>query len=240
MRNDFGARWQKYIVEASPVFSDKHITKLITDTEVLATQELTGGDRRKAMKLLRVPPTGDQEQPWSLLQSIMCFLGIVLLLVTTIVSCKYQKSKFHHLFLFADNIPYYLLRLALYHDSEDGNLRVAFRVYRSPLLLIQFIMLLGFNAYGWRQMGINYILIFELKNNREFSDRFIMELAGIYAFFWVINLILFIAFDKTQMPFIATPLSLMGFMFIFFINPLHMFRWEARFWFMKKIVSAAA
>lgn len=106
MRNDFGARWQKYIVEASPVFSDKHITKLIMDTEELATQELTGGDRRKAMKLLRVPPTGDQERPWSVLQSIMCFLGIALLLVTTIVSCKYSKSQFQYSLLFADNIPF--------------------------------------------------------------------------------------------------------------------------------------
>lgn len=64
-----------------------------------------------------------------------------------------------------------------------------FRLYRGPLLVIQFIFLLGINVYGWRSSGVNHVLIFEMDPRHHLSEQHIMELAAIFGVVWCISVL---------------------------------------------------
>ena len=64
---------------------------------------------------------------------------------------------------------------------------VAFRLYRGPLLVIQFLFLLGINVYGWRSSGVNHVLIFEMDPRNHLSEQHIMELAAIFGVVWALS-----------------------------------------------------
>lgn len=49
------------------------------------------------------------------------------------------------------------------------------RIYRGGFLLIQFIFLLGINTYGWRQAGVNHVLIFEINPRNNLSHQHLFE-----------------------------------------------------------------
>lgn len=64
-----------------------------------------------------------------------------------------------------------------------------FRLYRGPLLVIQFIFLLGINVYGWRSSGVNHVLIFEMDPRHHLSEQHIMELAAIFGVVWALSVL---------------------------------------------------
>lgn len=49
------------------------------------------------------------------------------------------------------------------------------RIYRGGFLLIQFLFLLGINTYGWRQAGVNHVLIFEINPRNNLSHQHLFE-----------------------------------------------------------------
>lgn len=49
------------------------------------------------------------------------------------------------------------------------------RIYRGGFLLIEFLFLLGINTYGWRQAGVNHVLIFELNPRNNLSHQHLFE-----------------------------------------------------------------
>lgn len=49
------------------------------------------------------------------------------------------------------------------------------RIYRGGFLLIEFLFLLGINTYGWRQAGVNHVLIFELNPRSNLSHQHLFE-----------------------------------------------------------------
>ncbi|VDL92561.1 unnamed protein product [Schistocephalus solidus] len=51
-----GIQWHKEMVEKSPFYVDNTVDDLITAIETIYTEDLEKGDRRKAMRRLRVPP----------------------------------------------------------------------------------------------------------------------------------------------------------------------------------------
>lgn len=51
------------------------------------------------------------------------------------------------------------------------------RIYRGGFLLIQFIFLLGINTYGWRQAGVNHVLIFEINPRNNLSHQHLFEVS---------------------------------------------------------------
>lgn len=218
-------------METSHFFVNRDIDKLISDTETTVTSDLEAGDRQKAMKRLRVPPlgkssclilrilliscfeslfTGEQQSPWTTFKVGLFSGGFIVLLITVILSGIF-------------NVPY------------GENLKVAFRLYRAPLLIIEFLFLIGVNIYGWRSSGVNHVLIFELDPRNHLSEQHLMEMAAIFGVVWTVSLLSFLYSSSLSIPPYVNPLSLTLLMILFLVNPLKVFRYEARFWLLRTI-----
>lgn len=128
---------------------------------------------------------------------------------------------------------------AIFHDDAPDNFKIAFRLYRGPLLIVEFLFLIGINVYGWRSSGVNHVLIFELDPRNHLSEQHLMELAAIFGVVWAISVLSFLYSASLSIPPYINPLSLMGIFIIFLINPVKVFRHDARFWFIRKCVSRA-
>ncbi|XP_038651085.1 xenotropic and polytropic retrovirus receptor 1 homolog [Scyliorhinus canicula] len=202
-----GADWRVAHVEVAPFYTCKKITQLISETEALVTAELEGGDRQKAMKRLRVPPLGAaQPAPaWTIFRVGMYFGIFVVLLAALILAAK----------------------------SKEGNIWPLVRIYRGGFLLIEFLFLLGINTYGWRQAGVNHVLIFELNPRSNLSHQHLFEIAGFLGVLWGLSLFISLYGSYNLIPMQVNPLILYGFMFLFLINPTKTCYYKSRFWLLK-------
>uniref|UniRef100_A0AAY4E5J2 Xenotropic and polytropic retrovirus receptor 1 n=1 Tax=Denticeps clupeoides TaxID=299321 RepID=A0AAY4E5J2_9TELE len=202
-----GADWRVAQVEVAPFYTCKKITQLISETEALVTAELEGGDRQKAMKRLRVPPLGAaQPAPaWTTFR-VGLFCGVFIVLAVAFILSGRLIAK--HIWPLV-------------------------RVYRGGFLLIQFLFLLGINTYGWRQAGVNHVLIFELNPRNNLSHQHLFEIAGFLGVLWCISILSCLYSEYTQLPMQANPLILYGFMVLFLVNPFKTAYYKSRFWLLK-------
>lgn len=116
---------------------------------------------------------------------------------------------------------------------STNNLKIAFRLYRGPLLIIEFIFLIGVNIYGWRSSGVNHVLIFELDPRNHLSEQHLMELASIFGVVWTLSILSFLYSSSLSIPPFINPLALSIIMGIFLFNPLKILRHDARFWLLR-------
>uniref|UniRef100_A0A8C4D8P8 Xenotropic and polytropic retrovirus receptor 1 n=1 Tax=Dicentrarchus labrax TaxID=13489 RepID=A0A8C4D8P8_DICLA len=204
-----GADWRVAHVEVAPFYTCKKITQLISETEALVTTELEGGDRQRAMKRLRVPPLGAaQPAPaWTTFR-VGLYCGVFLVLIVTVV-----------------------ITGAVVIRSTDVWPMV--RIYRGGFLLIEFLFLLGINTYGWRQAGVNHVLIFELNPRNNLSHQHLFEIAGLLGVLWCVSLLSCLFSDSILVPMQANPLALYGLFFLFLINPFKTCYYKSRFWLLK-------
>lgn len=86
LTTDIGAKYRTEQVEMSHFYTNKDITKLITETEATVIQELEGGDRQKAMKRLRVPPLGEKQSPWTTFKVGLFSGSFVVLFIAVVLS----------------------------------------------------------------------------------------------------------------------------------------------------------
>lgn len=122
---------------------------------------------------------------------------------------------------------------AIFNDISSENLKIAFRLYRGPLLIIEFIFLIGVNIYGWRSSGVNHVLIFELDPRNHLSEQHLMELAAIFGVVWTLSILSFLYSASLGLPPYINPLALVIIMAIFLMNPLKIWRHDARFWLLR-------
>ncbi|XP_020513497.1 xenotropic and polytropic retrovirus receptor 1 homolog isoform X1 [Labrus bergylta] len=204
-----GADWRVAHVEVAPFYTCKKITQLISETEALVTTELEGGDRQRAMKRLRVPPLGAaQPAPaWTTFR-VGLYCGVFLVLVVTVVITGAVVIK-------------------------QDNVWPMVRIYRGGFLLIEFLFLLGINTYGWRQAGVNHVLIFELNPRNNLSHQHLFEIAGLLGVLWCVSLLCCLFSHNILVPMQANPLALYGLFFLFFINPFKTCYYKSRFWLLK-------
>lgn len=176
----------------------------------MVTNELEDGDRQKAMKRLRVPPLGAaQPAPaWTTFR-VGLFCGIFIVLNITLV--------------FA----------AVFKLETDRTVWPLIRIYRGGFLLIEFLFLLGINTYGWRQAGVNHVLIFELNPRNNLSHQHLFEIAGFLGILWCLSLLACFFAPISIIPIYVYPLALYGFMVFFLINPTKTFYYKSRFWLLK-------
>jgi xenotropic and polytropic retrovirus receptor 1 len=242
LKVDIGGKWQKEKVEGSYFFVNRDIDKIINETETTVTSDLEAGDRQRAMKRLRVPPLGkrtynchrsrgyyfffsystyegEQQSPWTTFKVGLFSGSFVVLFVAVILSAVFYTESPEH------------------HELRLETLKVAFRLYRAPLLIIMFVFLIGINIYGWRSAGCNHVLIFELDPRNHLSEQHLMELASIFGVVWSISILSFLFSASLSIPPFVNPLVLTIIMILFVCNPFKVFRWEARFWLMRTIVS---
>ncbi|XP_029084152.1 xenotropic and polytropic retrovirus receptor 1 isoform X2 [Monodon monoceros] len=205
-----GADWRVAHVEVAPFYTCKKINQLISETEAVVTNELEDGDRQKAMKRLRVPPLGAaQPAPaWTTFR-VGLFCGIFIVLNITLVLA------------------------AVFKLETDRSIWPLIRIYRGGFLLIEFLFLLGINTYGWRQAGVNHVLIFELNPRSNLSHQHLFEIAGFLGILWCLSLLACFFAPVSVIPTYVYPLVLYGFMFFFLINPTKTFYYKSRFWLLK-------
>nr|XP_023674483.1 xenotropic and polytropic retrovirus receptor 1 homolog [Paramormyrops kingsleyae] len=204
-----GADWRVAHVEVAPFYTCKKITQLISETETLVTTELEGGDRQKAMKRLRVPPLGAaQPAPsWTTFRvGLFCGAFCVLTVAFIIIGTML---------------------------TGKGNVWPLVRIYRGGFLLIQFLFLLGINTYGWRQAGVNHVLIFELNPRNNLSHQHLFEIAGFLGVLWCLSILACLNSKSILIPMQVNPLILYGFMLLFLINPFKTCYYKSRFWLLK-------
>ncbi|XP_055111247.1 solute carrier family 53 member 1 isoform X2 [Symphalangus syndactylus] len=205
-----GADWRVAHVEVAPFYTCKKINQLISETEAVVTNELEDGDRQKAMKRLRVPPLGAaQPAPaWTTFR-VGLFCGIFIVLNITLVLA------------------------AVFKLETDRSIWPLIRIYRGGFLLIEFLFLLGINTYGWRQAGVNHVLIFELNPRSNLSHQHLFEIAGFLGILWCLSLLACFFAPVSVIPTYVYPLALYGFMVFFLINPTKTFYYKSRFWLLK-------
>lgn len=172
--------------------------------------------------------------------------------------------------LFFDFLP------ASYRNIHSGLSGVVFmrfenvwpmvRIYRGGFLLIQFIFLLGINTYGWRQAGVNHVLIFEINPRNNLSHQHLFEvrwrkarhlfqksrvfiscfpatllcflqIAGFLGVLWCLSILCCLYSEYLYVPMQINPLILYGFMMLFLINPFKTCYYKSRFWLLKLLVS---
>uniref|UniRef100_A0A8C7L3U2 Xenotropic and polytropic retrovirus receptor 1 homolog n=1 Tax=Oncorhynchus kisutch TaxID=8019 RepID=A0A8C7L3U2_ONCKI len=204
-----GADWRVAHVEVAPFYTCKKITQLISETEALVTQELEGGDRQRAMKRLRVPPLGAaQPAPaWTTFR-VGLYCGVFLVLMVTVI-------------------------ITAAVVIENANVWPLVRIYRGGFLLIEFLFLLGINTYGWRQAGVNHVLIFELNPRNNLSHQHLFEIAGFLGVLWCVSILSCLFSKSILVPMQANPLVLYGFFLLFLINPFKTLYYKSRFWLLK-------
>ncbi|KAF6294060.1 xenotropic and polytropic retrovirus receptor 1 [Rhinolophus ferrumequinum] len=205
-----GADWRVAHVEVAPFYTCKKINQLISETEAVVTNELEDGDRQKAMKRLRVPPLGAaQPAPaWTTFR-VGLFCGIFIVLNVTLVLA------------------------AVFKLETNRSVWPLIRIYRGGFLLIEFLFLLGINTYGWRQAGVNHVLIFELNPRSNLSHQHLFEIAGFLGILWCLSLLACFFAPISVIPTYVYPLVLYGFMVFFLINPTKTFYYKSRFWLLK-------
>jgi hypothetical protein len=204
LNTDFGAKWRIEHVETAHFYTNKDIDRLIQETENVVTQDIESGDRQKAMKRLRVPPLNEQQSPWTTFKVGLFSGSFIVLSVAVIISALFNKGR--------------------------ESWRPAFRLYRAPFLIIEFLFLWGVNVYGWRSSGVNHVLIFELDPRNHLSEQHIMEMAAIFGVVWCVSVLCFLYSAALSIPAYVSPMALYILMVIFLLNPIKIFRHEARFW----------
>lgn len=203
---DNGALYRMEQVEMAHFYTNKDIDKLIQEVESTVTQELEDGDRQRAMKRLRVPPLGEQQSPWVTFKVGLFSGAFIVLLIGVIISSIVRK---------------------------DYDWTVAVRLYRGPLLIVEFLFFMGVNVYGWRSSGVNHVLIFELDPRNHLSEQHIMEIAAIFGVVWNVSVLAFFYSRELSIPPYVNPLALVILMVLFIFNPTKTFHHEARFWALK-------
>uniref|UniRef100_A0A3Q1D2C0 Xenotropic and polytropic retrovirus receptor 1a n=1 Tax=Amphiprion ocellaris TaxID=80972 RepID=A0A3Q1D2C0_AMPOC len=204
-----GADWRVAHVEVAPFYTCKKITQLITETETLVTTELEGGDRQRAMKRLRVPPLGAAQPAlaWTTFRvGLYCGFFIILAIAFVLTGAVFIRYE---------------------------NMWPLVRIYRGGFLLIQFLFLLGINTYGWRQAGVNHVLIFEINPRNNLSHQHLFEIAGFLGVLWCLSILSCLYSEYTYLPMQINPLILYGFMLLFLINPFKTCYYKSRFWLLK-------
>lgn len=214
LRLSDGAKWHKENVESSHFFTNKDIDRLIAECEATVTEKLEHGDRTRAMKRLRVPPLGEQQSPWTTFKVGLFSGSFIVLFIAVVLS-------------------------AIFSETTSENLKVAFTLYRGPLLLIEFLFLMGVNVYGWRSSGVNHVLIFELDPRNHLSEQHLMELASIFGVVWTLSILGFLYSASLSLPPFINPLALTIIMIVFVCNPFKVLRHEARFWLLRTVVSTS-
>lgn len=121
-------------------------------------------------------------------------------------------------------------------DLDATNLEACIRLFRAPYSIAIYLALISINIYGWRKVGVNHVLIFELDPRQYLTAAHIMEMAVALAVIITIAMIAFIHSAYLHTPRFVFPLMLFIIMVALLVNPLPILNYSARKWFLKVMV----
>ena len=244
-----GSRWRQANVDGARFYICKDVIRLIEETENLFTNSLENGDRSKAMKRLRVPPLTGQQSLWTTFRVGLFSGAFTILLIVVMLSSKliYKKKELY----FCSELNYFYFTLVFLppnvSDSSSSssstnnnrhlNFGVMCRLFRGPFFIWLFILLIGFNVYGWRTSGVNHVLIFELNPRDHISEQHLFEVGFCFAVIWTLSLLGYLYAPSFGLNPNIFPLINVGSYVLFLFNPIRAFKHNARFWLIRILVS---
>lgn len=128
-----------------------------------------------------------------------------------------------------------LLFIVGFSIEQSFDWRTGLHLYRSPLLIIIYLILFGLNVYGWSKYGVNHVLIFEMDPRKHLTYQKYLEIGTFLFVMWIVSvLICMISFNNKKDPFIH-PVIFIIFLILFLFNPLRIFYRQSRYWLIKKL-----
>lgn len=210
LHSELGARWRIDHVDRAHFVTNKDVEHMMHQIENIVTQDLEDGDRQSAMKLLRVPPKPKNFAPCNSFRIGFLFGYLIILLIAVVLSAIFY-----------------------YDHSLRNDWKLAFKLYRGPFLLVEFLFIWSINLYAWRVFGVNHVLIFELDPRNYITAQHLLELGIVFGTFWCISVLGFIYSPLLRIPAFLNPLLLWIFMFAFLFNPTKSFYYKSRLWAIK-------
>lgn len=111
MQGNDGGKWRMDKVEVAYFYTNRDTDQLIAEVESIVTETLEGGDRRRAMQKLRVPPLSQTKGPWTTFR-VGFFSGLFITLIGVLI----VTSTVHY------NINHFI------HDRHNSTSFVAFNL----------------------------------------------------------------------------------------------------------------
>lgn len=206
--------YQDYVQTAEFYVNLQEVDQLIEGVEHIYTLHFEHGNRRRAIEKLQVPTS-----VYKPLSPMLDF------------RVGYELGTFVMLFVFV------ILVGLVVHNSYDW--RTVFRLYRSPLLLIIFLLQAGISIVIWKHFKINHVLIFELNPRDNLSFHHFFEFASLLGIIWSISVLLFLFSERLGIWPSTCPLLVVVLIAIYIFNPTATCHHRARFWLLKILVSIA-
>lgn len=197
---------------------------------------LEDGNRPRAMKRLHIPPIGEHQSIWTTFN-----LGLLMgIFFSLFAICILIGTRFVREIHIIPTIELYANRFfdcSVIHRVESKDVRIMSRLYRGTFFIILFIYLCGLNVYGWRTSGVNHILIFEINPRSHLTVQHILQIASIFGILWTLSVLAFVFRPYATIPAYSNPVVLIFALIFFLLNPTKTIFFEARWWFLKVIVS---
>lgn len=108
-------------------------------------------------------------------------------------------------------------------------------LYRSSLILIIHLILIGINIIGWSSYGINHVLIFELDPRSHITHEEILEGASLLSLIWIISFLTFILCEYGRLESHLQPIGFIFLLIILLFNPFNIMHRSARYWLCKEL-----
>ncbi|CAF4321434.1 unnamed protein product [Rotaria sp. Silwood2] len=124
------------------------------------------------------------------------------------------------------------------HVSQSGKSlawRPALHLYRSSFLIALHITFVAINIYGWSHSGVNHVLIFEIDPRNHLTYQRLLEIGTFLLVLWFVSFTAFIISSYHDAQPFAQPLIFVIFLIILLINPIRIFYYKSRIWFLKNI-----
>ncbi|CAF3333525.1 unnamed protein product [Rotaria socialis] len=209
-----GDEWWKVHIESAPFQTSNRIDTLMVQVEDLYTNSFENGDRKRAIQRLHIPPL-EEKQSHLVTFRVGVFVGILCLLIPMVFILSNTLQK-----------------------SQSGKLlawRPALHLYRSSFLVILHIIFVGINIYGWSHSGVNHVLIFEIDPRNHLTYQRLLEIGTFLMVLWFLSFIAFIISSYYDVRPFAQPLAFVILLILLLINPIQIFYYQSRLWFLKNL-----
>jgi xenotropic and polytropic retrovirus receptor 1 len=210
-KTDSGNKWRIDFIEPATFYTNKKADDLIVETENFVIENLEGGNRRRAMERLKIPPL-ESKQNYLVTFRLGLYVGMLVILSIAVVG---------------------FVEFLRRNDSLPFNWKIAIKIYRGPLLIIIHLIFFGFNTYVWRSTGVNHVLIFEIDPRDNLLFQEILEMGAFVAIFWMLTVIGFVVSAYFFVEYNIYAIIFFTFLTLYLFNPFNFFRRSSRFWLIK-------
>eukprot|EP00053_Salpingoeca_punica_P016566 m.156763 g.156763 ORF g.156763 m.156763 type:complete len:645 (-) comp16996_c0_seq4:512-2446(-) len=182
------------------------LNKLVSSAEKLYIDVLMQGDRRRAMRRLRLPEARFEPIDWQTVR-LGVYFGVVLL-----------------------TVPILIITSLLVPREDYPALSVVFKMYRGLLMPIVLVALLGVNVYNWQKYSVNHIFIMSLNVRKRIDYKDLVEIGGFMAVLWCAFVLVYVFRKHVDVSEFMGPIALLSIFAGFLFLPVDILAFKARKW----------